>query len=116
MLDVKLLRNHFEEVKAKLAHRGEDLGEFEKFGELDTRRRTLILETEALKSERNAVSEEIAVLKRNKEDADAKIEEMRVVGDKIKTLDIELKDIDEKLNAILMAIPNIPHESTPIGE
>ncbi|MBC1419425.1 serine--tRNA ligase [Listeria fleischmannii] len=116
MLDVKLLRNHFEEVKAKLAHRGEDLGEFEKFGELDARRRTLILETEALKSERNAVSEEIAVLKRNKEDADAKIEEMRVVGDKIKTLDIELKDIDEKLNAILMAIPNIPHESTPIGE
>ncbi|EMG27646.1 seryl-tRNA ligase [Listeria fleischmannii 1991] len=116
MLDVKLLRNNFEEVKAKLAHRGEDLGDFEKFGELDARRRTLILETEALKSERNAVSEEIAVLKRNKENADAKIEEMRVVGDKIKTLDIELKDIDEKLNAILMAIPNIPHESTPIGE
>ncbi|MGJ8730614.1 serine--tRNA ligase [Listeria aquatica] len=116
MLDVKLLRNHFDEVKAKLAHRGEDLGEFEKFGELDARRRSLILETETLKGERNRVSEEIAVLKRNKENADEKIEEMRVVGDKIKALDLELKEIDDKLNNILMSIPNIPHESTPIGD
>lgn len=116
MLDVKLLRNHFDEVKAKLAHRGEDLGEFEKFGELDARRRSLILETETLKGERNRVSEEIAVLKRNKENADEKIEEMRIVGDKIKALDLELKEIDDKLNDILMSIPNIPHESTPIGD
>lgn len=116
MLDVKLLRNHFDEVKAKLAHRGEDLGEFEKFGELDARRRSLILETETLKGERNRVSEEIAVLKRNKENADEKIEEMRVVGDKIKAFDLELKEIDDKLNDILMSIPNIPHESTPIGD
>ncbi|EUJ16982.1 serine--tRNA ligase [Listeria aquatica] len=116
MLDVKLLRNHFDEVKEKLAHRGEDLGEFEKFGELDARRRSLILETETLKGERNRVSEEIAVLKRNKENADEKIEEMRIVGDKIKALDLELKEIDDKLNDILMSIPNIPHESTPIGD
>ncbi|WP_163655238.1 serine--tRNA ligase [Listeria sp. PSOL-1] len=116
MLDVKLLRNQFEEVKAKLTHRGEDLGEFEKFGELDKRRRTLILESENLKSERNEVSAEIAELKRNKQSAEAKIEEMRVVGDKIKALDLELKEIDEKLEQILMSIPNIPHESTPIGD
>lgn len=116
MLDVKLLRNNFEEVKQKLQNRGEDLGEFEKFGELDKRRRTLIVETEALKSQRNEVSQEIAKLKREKQDADAKIEEMRVVGDRIKTLDIELREIDEKLDMILMSIPNIPHESTPVGE
>ncbi|EHD1578511.1 serine--tRNA ligase [Listeria monocytogenes] len=116
MLDVKLLRNNFEEVKHKLQNRGEDLGEFEKFGELDKRRRTLIVETEALKSQRNEVSQEIAKLKREKQDADAKIEEMRVVGDRIKTLDIELREIDEKLDMILMSIPNIPHESTPVGE
>ncbi|HEN3904611.1 TPA: serine--tRNA ligase [Listeria monocytogenes] len=116
MLDVKLLRNNFDEVKQKLQNRGEDLGEFEKFGELDKRRRTLIVETEALKSQRNEVSQEIAKLKREKQDADAKIEEMRVVGDRIKTLDIELKEIDEKLDMILMSIPNIPHESTPVGE
>ncbi|TYU52598.1 serine--tRNA ligase [Listeria monocytogenes] len=116
MLDVKLLRNNFDEVKQKLQNRGEDLGEFEKFGELDKRRRTLIVETEALKSQRNEVSQEIAKLKREKQDADAKIEEMRVVGDQIKTLDIELREIDEKLDMILMSIPNIPHESTPVGE
>lgn len=116
MLDVKLLRNNFEEVKQKLQNRGEDLDEFEKFGELDKRRRTLIVETEALKSQRNEVSQEIAKLKREKQDADAKIEEMRVVGDRIKTLDIELREIDEKLDTILMSIPNIPHESTPVGE
>lgn len=116
MLDVKLLRNNFDEVRQKLQNRGEDLGEFEKFGELDKRRRTLIVETEALKSQRNEVSQEIAKLKREKQDADAKIEEMRVVGDRIKTLDIELREIDEKLDMILMSIPNIPHESTPVGE
>ncbi|MGJ6564929.1 serine--tRNA ligase [Listeria monocytogenes] len=116
MLDVKLLRNNFDEVKQKLQNRGEDLGEFEKFGELDKRRRTLIVETEALKSQRNEVSQEIAKLKREKQDADAKIEEMRVVSDRIKTLDIELREIDEKLDMILMSIPNIPHESTPVGE
>ncbi|EKZ1613119.1 serine--tRNA ligase [Listeria monocytogenes] len=116
MLDVKLLRNNFDEVKQKLQNRGEDLGEFEKFGELDKRRRTLIVETEALKSQRNEVSQEIAKLKCEKQDADAKIEEMRVVGDRIKTLDIELREIDEKLDMILMSIPNIPHESTPVGE
>ncbi|MBC8844513.1 serine--tRNA ligase, partial [Escherichia coli] len=71
---------------------------------------------EALKSQRNEVSQEIAKLKREKQDADAKIEEMRVVGDRIKTLDIELREIDEKLDMILMSIPNIPHESTPVGE
>ncbi|HEL6620068.1 TPA: serine--tRNA ligase, partial [Listeria monocytogenes] len=65
---------------------------------------------------RNEVSQEIAKLKREKQDADAKIEEMRVVGDRIKTLDIELREIDEKLDMILMSIPNIPHESTPVGE
>ncbi|MCB2801539.1 serine--tRNA ligase, partial [Listeria monocytogenes] len=86
------------------------------FGELDKRRRTLIVETEALKSQRNEVSQEIAKLNREKQDADAKIEEMRVVGDRIKTLDIELREIDEKLDRILMSIPNIPHESTPVGE
>ncbi|MBA3926389.1 serine--tRNA ligase [Listeria rustica] len=116
MLDVKLLREDFEGVKAKLSHRGEELGEFEKFGALDTRRRTLIIEVETLKSQRNEVSQEIAQLKRDKQDADAKIEEMRVVGDRIKTFDIELNEIDEKLRNILMAIPNIPHESTPIGD
>ncbi|ASK61750.1 serine--tRNA ligase [Virgibacillus phasianinus] len=116
MLDMKYLRNNFQEVKAKLAHRGEDLSELDKFEELDTRRRELIAETETLKAKRNAASKQISVLKKEKKDAEPAIKEMREVGDQIKSLDTELKEIEEKLEVMLLSIPNLPHESVPIGE
>lgn len=116
MLDMKFLRNNYEEVKEKLKYRGEDLSEFEMFGELDEKRRKLISETESLKAKRNAATEEIAKLKREKKDAEHAIQEMRKVGKKIAELDKELKDVEEKLKQILYSIPNIPHESVPIGE
>ena len=116
MLDVKHLRANLEEVKAKLQHRGEDLNDFDKFEDLDKRRRELIVETEQLKSRRNEVSQEIAVLKREKKDADALIKEMREVGDKIKGFDTELRTIEEELENIMLTIPNIPHESVPVGD
>ncbi|MGE6261341.1 serine--tRNA ligase [Heyndrickxia sporothermodurans] len=116
MLDIKFLRANFNEVKEKLQHRGEDLGDFEKFEELDKRRRELIVVTEDLKSKRNEVSQKIAVLKREKQDADDLIAEMRNVGDQIKQYDDELRNVEENLETLLLSIPNIPHESTPIGE
>ncbi|MCA1020466.1 serine--tRNA ligase [Halobacillus litoralis] len=116
MLDMKFLRQNFDEVKAKLQKRGEDLSDLDAFGELDSRRRELIQETEELKARRNDVSKEISQLKKNKEDADDKITEMREVGDRIKTLDTELKEVEEKLETLLLSIPNIPHESVPVGE
>ena len=116
MLDIKLLRTNFDEVKAKLQHRGEDLTDLDKFGELDEKRRKLIVESETLKSRRNEVSSQIAVLKREKKDADHLIKEMREVGDQIKALDDELRVIEEELNNVLLAIPNLPHESVPVGE
>ncbi|PQD93665.1 serine--tRNA ligase [Pradoshia eiseniae] len=116
MLDVKHLRANLEEVKAKLQHRGEDLNDLDKFEDLDKRRRELIVETEQLKSRRNEVSQEIAVLKREKKDADALIKEMREVGDKIKGFDTELRTIEEELENIMLTIPNIPHESVPVGD
>lgn len=116
MLDMKFLRNNYEEVKEKLKYRGEDLSEFEMFGELDEKRRKLISETESLKAKRNAATEEIAKLKREKKDAEPAIQEMREVGKKIAELDKELKEVEEKLKQILYSIPNIPHESVPIGE
>ncbi|GIN88881.1 serine--tRNA ligase [Heyndrickxia sporothermodurans] len=116
MLDIKFLRANFNEVKEKLQHRGEDLGDFEKFEELDKRRRELIVVTEELKSKRNEVSQKIAVLKREKQDADNLIAEMRNVGDQIKQYDDELRNVEENLETLLLSIPNIPHESTPIGE
>jgi seryl-tRNA synthetase len=116
MLDIKYLRDHYEEVKEKLKFRGEDLTDFDKFGEWDKRRRELISESEELKAKRNEVSKQISVLKKEKKDAESLILEMREVGDRIKSLDQELKEIEEKLNTLLLSIPNIPHESVPVGE
>lgn len=116
MLDIKYLRANFDEVKEKLQHRGEDLTDFEKFEDLDKRRRELIVVTEELKSKRNEVSQKIAQMKREKQNADEQITQMREVGDKIKEYDDELRQVEETLNRILLSIPNIPHESTPIGE
>ena len=116
MLDIKFLRENYEEVKAKLQHRGEDLSDFDKFGEWDDRRRELIKESEELKSKRNEVSKQISVLKKEKQDAQHLITEMREVGDKIKALDNELKEVEENLQTLLLSIPNIPHESVPVGE
>jgi len=116
MLDIKFLRTNFEEVKAKLQHRGEDLTDFGRFEELDKRRRELLVQTEELKSKRNEVSQQISVLKREKKDAEALILEMREVGEKVKDLDNELRTVEEDLERLMLSIPNIPHESAPIGE
>ncbi|WP_223703597.1 serine--tRNA ligase [Sutcliffiella deserti] len=116
MLELKLLRANFEEIKGKLQHRGEDLTDLNRFEELDSRRRELLLQTEQLKSKRNEVSQQIAVLKREKQDADHLIKEMREVGDKVKTFDDELRVVEETLEQLLLSIPNIPHESVPVGE
>lgn len=116
MLDLKYLRNNFEEVKRILQYRGEDLVALDTFEELDIKRRELIADTEKLKSKRNEVSAQVAVLKREKKDADSLIAEMRLVGDEIKGLDEELRDVESKLEVLLLSIPNIPHESVPIGE
>lgn len=116
MLDMKFLRNNFEEIKGKLVHRGEDLSELDKFGDLDERRRELISKTEQLKAQRNETSKQISLLKREKQDATEAIKEMRVVSGQVKDFDTELTEIEDKLNHIMLSIPNIPHESVPVGE
>ena len=116
MLDLKYLRANFEEVKKRLECRGEDLLDLGKFEELDSRRRELIGKTEQLKSRRNEVSQQVAVMKREKKDADALIAEMREVGEEIKVLDDELRVVEETLDKLMLSIPNIPHESVPIGD
>jgi seryl-tRNA synthetase len=116
MLDIKVLRANFAEVKEKLQHRGEDLTDLGKFEDLDQRRRDLIVEAEQLKSKRNEVSQQVSVLKREKADADHLILQMREVGERIKVLDDELRGVEETLELLLLSIPNIPHDSVPIGE
>ncbi|MGV3488558.1 MAG: serine--tRNA ligase [Tuberibacillus sp.] len=116
MLDLKFVRENYDDIKKKLDKRGEDLSEFDKFPELDQKRRQLILETETLKAKRNEVSQEIAQRKRNKEDADQLIKEMKDVSDKVKQLDESLRVVEEELEQLMLSIPNIPHETVPIGE
>ncbi|MBB5150388.1 MULTISPECIES: serine--tRNA ligase [Ureibacillus] len=116
MLDIRRVRENYEEVKKILLTRNEDLGNFDEFESLDSKRRELIAKTEELKAERNKVSEQIAVMKRNKENADEMIVRMRQVGEEIKQLDAELLEIEEKFKDMMMRLPNIPHESVPIGE
>ncbi len=116
MLDIKVLRNDFELVKEALHHRNEQINEIDSFTELDQKRRELLQESEQLKSKRNKVSQEVATLKKNQQDAEHFIIEMREVGDKIKSLDDEIRHLDEQIHEIVLRIPNIPHESVPIGE
>jgi seryl-tRNA synthetase len=116
MLDLKYVRNHFDEVKKRLEHRGEDLSELDRFGEFDEKRRELIQKTEKLKQKRNSVSEEVAKRKREKQDADDLIIEMREVSKEIKGLDEELSKVEKALQQVMLGIPNLPHESVPIGD
>ncbi|WJY26772.1 MULTISPECIES: serine--tRNA ligase [Sporosarcina] len=116
MLDRKVLRTDFEGVKQKLAKRGEDISELDRFPELDEKRRELLAKVEALKAERNEVSQQVAEMKRNKQDADELVLRMRKVGEDIKAYDNELHEIEEQLDYVLMRIPNIPHESVPMGD
>lgn len=115
MLDIKKLRSDFATVEAKLATRGVKKELLENFVELDEKRRELIVKAEKLKKYRNTVSGDIALLKRNKENADDKIKEMREVGDEIKVLDDELVVIDTALSEIAATLPNLPHDSVPVG-
>lgn len=115
MLDVRLLRSDYDRVKRALEHRGEPEELIAEFPELDRRRRELLTETERLKNRRNTVSQEVAKIKRAGGDAEALIVEMREVGDRIKQLDDEVRELEAKIGKILIAIPNIPHESVPVG-
>ncbi len=113
---MKYLRDHLPDIKAKLKHRGEDLSDLDQFEALDRKRRETIIKVEQLKSKRNEVSQQIAKMKKEKQNADEVIQEMRQVGEEIKELDYTLREVEEALGHLLLSIPNIPHESVPVGE
>lgn len=114
MLDMKFVRENPELVMDAMRKRNANvnLGEFL---ELEKKRRELTLQVEALKSQRNAASQEIGKMKKAGENADAQMAEVRALGDKIAEDDKELKDIEARLKEILMTIPNMPAADTPVG-
>ncbi|EPR41635.1 Seryl-tRNA synthetase [Desulfovibrio sp. X2] len=114
MLDIRFVRKNPDAVREALAKRRSkvDMGEYEA---LDAERRALIAEVEELKARRNQVSKEVAEAKRKGEDASALIASMGGASERIKALDEETAAVDARVQDILMAIPNIPHESVPVG-
>ena len=114
MLDMKLFRENPELVKEALAKRKMETAVVDEVIALDEQRRHLILDVETKKAERNAVSKEIGRMK-GKEEREAKISAMRVLGDEISTLDETLKQAETELYDTLAGLPNIPDPDVPIG-
>ncbi len=114
MLEIKFLRQNLQEVKNSLVNRGEN-ADLKTFKETDSIRRSILLEIEGLRHQRNVVSDKIAKMKKSKENTDSLVVEMREVSSKIKELDKTLADKEEIIHTILMGLPNIPHSSVPIG-
>ncbi len=114
MLDLKILRERLSWVQDRLTLRGQALP-WETFETLDLDRRTILQEVEVLKHRRNVVSELIGRLKKEQKEAPETIEEMREVSRRIKELDEALTGIEEKFQDFLLNLPNIPHESVPVG-
>jgi seryl-tRNA synthetase len=113
MLDSRFIRENLEAVEARLRTRGGAM-DLTGFRELDSRRRELLQQSEELKALRNRVSDEISRIK-DKSQAQGRIAEMREVGGRIKSLDEELKGVEEGLEQSLLTIPNIPNEKVPVG-
>ncbi|MFR9142690.1 MAG: serine--tRNA ligase [Phascolarctobacterium faecium] len=114
MLDMKFVRENPELVMDAMRKRNANVN-LDEFLELEKKRRELTLQVEALKSQRNAASQEIGKIKKAGENADAQMAEVRALGDKIAEDDKELKDIEARLKEILMTIPNMPAADTPVG-
>ena len=115
MLDLRFIRANLEKVKDMLQKRGYEL-DLSQFEEIDKKRREIITEVESLKAQRNKLNDQISQRKKKGEDATDLIEEMRSISLRIKELEKELPEIEEKFNNFLLQIPNMPHESVPVGK
>jgi len=114
MLDRKFIRENIDKVEKALQDRGVE-SPLDRFQELEEERRDLLYENEQLRHKRNVNSDKIGELKREGKDASNLINEMKEVSEKIKEYDEKLAEIEEELDSILLKIPNIPHESVPVG-
>ncbi len=114
MLDIKFLRQNLDLVRRKLAERGQTI-DLERFSALDARRRDLLQEVETLRNERNTVSKEIGDRKKRKADAADLIARMGEVSARIKDLDATLEETESALEAIVMTMPNVTHDSVVRG-
>ena len=115
MLDLKFVRENQQLVQQMLQNRRSDL-ELQPLLTLDQERRQVIQEVETLKHERKVVSDQIAQMKKGGEDASETISRMRQSSQRIKELDQKLGQIEDEIHLSLLFIPNVPHESVPVGK
>ncbi len=117
MLDLNFVRDNLSLVEEKLQQRGLDPADVLKdFRELDTERRQAITEAETLKARRNRASEEIAKLKKSGQDATALIAETKEFRERIQEKEKAAAEYETRLHQVLAGIPNIPHDSVPVGK
>jgi seryl-tRNA synthetase len=114
MLDAKLIRANPDQVEAALRKRGLS-GALDGYLQLDERRRQILLQVEELKNFRNTSSQEVGKLKKAGQDASELMDKVRQVGKDIAAFDEELKGVEEQMESILLSIPNLLHESVPLG-
>jgi seryl-tRNA synthetase len=115
MLEIKLVRENLELVKTAMQNRGAAF-DWEAFQGRDHRRKNILAELEELRRRRNIVSDEVAQMKRNGENADAIIAKMRDVSATIKQMEKDLGENEAVIEKMIMAMPNIPHDSVPVGK
>ena len=116
MLDIKRIRENFEEVKSGVEKRGKGDFGLETIKTLDVKRREMLAEVEALKNKQNVASREVPKLKKAGEDTTALFAEMKQLSAKIKELDGEVAAVEEELRSILLGVPNTPYKDVQIGE
>jgi seryl-tRNA synthetase len=114
MLDIKLIREDPAAVERALGTRGDEVS-LQPVLAADAERRRLVAEAEELKAERNRASEVIGQAKRRGEDPQAAMARMREVSDHIKALDALVKEAEARLDSLLLALPNLPHATVPVG-
>ncbi|MCX8159790.1 MAG: serine--tRNA ligase [Candidatus Saccharicenans sp.] len=117
MLDLKFIQENFEEVKKRMATRGQPqaLADLDELYHLSDELRSQVQRVQALREKRNRISEEVKKLRPQGKDVSGLIEESRKVGEEISLLEKETRELEEQLNSLLLRIPNLPHESVPVG-
>lgn len=117
MLDIKIIRENPEKVKAALKTRNADYDEYiDSILEIDEKRRKLSTETDNLKAEQNRVTKQIPIMKKNGENIDAVMAEMKEISEKIKADNAVISELEAKQKDTLLRIPNIPSDTTPVGK
>ena len=117
MLDIKLIKDNPEEIKKRLLTRGKDFSEeIDTLLALDTERRTLIADTESRRAKQNQISKEIPILKKEGKDTSLILAEMKELSDLVKVGTEKISALDEKIENILLCMPNTPNASVPVGK